>query len=423
MEISSSSIALLISIYFPPEPGGGSTLAWNRAMVLHKTGYSVFVICGFPGYPSGKVSNPKYKGKFFYVENMEPFILVRLRLLSIKHVGYVRRLVLFLNFIFLSIFYMPKILRIVGKIGIVYSLSPIIFSSVSGFVYSKITKSFFIFDVPDLWPEELVVFRTYLSPIIMRLGKVVAKLSYRVPDIIVTVSGLAAEYISKEYRPKASVYAIPTGIDPSKFPRLSKDDSRVDLIKKKILPEHLRNKFIILYAGLLSNAQGMENLAYAAEKLRDEEKIAILIFGEGEEKQKLEELKLEYSLNNFYLLPYQPRDIMPTIISAADVCSVLLSPEPIFDIALPTKFYEYLACCKPIIGVCKGELASIINSNNIGHTVNPGDIDKLVAIIKDMKNSPDSLQIMENNSYTTLQRFSLDSISSKFVDILKKEMM
>src|SRR5919112_64198 len=121
MEIFSPSVALLISMYFPPEPGGGSTLAWNRAMILHKIGYSVFVICGFPTYPSGKVSDPKYKGKFFYVEAMKPFVLIRLRLLSIKHVGYVRRLVLFLNFVFLSIYYMPKILRIAGKIGIVYS--------------------------------------------------------------------------------------------------------------------------------------------------------------------------------------------------------------------------------------------------------------------------------------------------------------
>jgi glycosyltransferase involved in cell wall biosynthesis len=418
-----NSVALLITIYFPPEPSGGSTGAWNRAMILHKIGYSVFVICGFPAYPSGKVTDPKYKGKLLYVENMDPFIVIRLRLLSIRHKGYIKRLILFLNFLFLTLFYLPKIIGITGRIGIVYARAPILFSSVTGFVYSKIMKSFFIFEVPDLWPEELVAFRTYLSPIIMPLGKVVAKLSYALPDIIVTVSELAAEYICKEYRPKASVYSIPVGVDPNKFPRLSKDNSRVDLIKKKILPEHLGNKFIILYAGLLSNAQQIENLAYAAEKLKGEKEIVILIIGEGEEKQKLEQLKLEYNLNNFYLLPFQPRNIMPTIISAADTCTVLLSSEPIFDIALPTKFYEYLACCKPIIGVCKGELANIINSNNIGQTVNVGDIDKLVSIIKDMKNSPALMQIMENNSYNILQKFSLDSISSKLLDILKKEMM
>ena len=56
---SSSSmirIALLISMYFPPEPGGGAMTAFNRALILHKIGYSVFVLFGFPSYPSGKVN-------------------------------------------------------------------------------------------------------------------------------------------------------------------------------------------------------------------------------------------------------------------------------------------------------------------------------------------------------------------------------
>ena len=79
-----------------------------------------------------------------------------------------------------------------------------------------------------MWPEELVAFRTHLLPILMLLGKVIAKFSYIVPDIIITVSRLAAEYISREYRPKASVYGIPTGVDPYKFPRFSKDNSRVE---------------------------------------------------------------------------------------------------------------------------------------------------------------------------------------------------
>src|SRR5438093_12637421 len=77
-------VALLISIYFPPEPGGGSTAAWNRAVILHKIGFYVFVLCGFPSYPSGKVSDSKYRRKLFYVEEQENFTLIRLRLLPLK---------------------------------------------------------------------------------------------------------------------------------------------------------------------------------------------------------------------------------------------------------------------------------------------------------------------------------------------------
>ena len=89
---------------------------------------------------------------------------------------------------------------------------------------------------------------------------------------------------------------------------------------------------------------------------------------------------------------------------------------------MPTKFYEYLACGKPIIGVCGGEPADIINSNNIGRTAKPGDIDKLASVIKDLKNSPTLIHTMENNCKKTSQLFSLDTLACNFQDVLKKEM-
>lgn len=415
-----NSVALLISLYFPPEFGGGSTGAWNRALVLDKIGFRVYVVCGFPSYPTGKVSGPQYKKKVFYIETIGPFKVIRLRLLPLRHDGYLKRLVIFMNFIFLTIFYLPKILKIAGKVCVVYARAPILFSSISGFVYSKITKSFFIFEAPDLWPEELVPVKTKFSPLIMTIGRVVAKLLYALPDIIVTVSDYAACYLSKEYNPNAPIYGIPIGVDPSQFPRLSKNDSRAQLIENNALDD-IRNKFVILYSGLISKLQRVETLAYAANKLKDEQDISILIIGEGPEKQRLQELKIQNGLDNLYILPKQPRNMMPNVISAADVCAVLLAPAPILEIALPSKFYEYLACGRPIIGVCRGELANIINSNNIGSAVNFDDINEFVSVIKSFKNSPALMKSMENNCYSTLQKFSIDSVSSVFRDILKKE--
>jgi colanic acid biosynthesis glycosyl transferase WcaI len=418
-------VALLISIYFPPEPGGGSTAAWNRASILRKMGYSVFVITSFPSYPSGKISDPKYKGKFLYIEKFESFTLIRLRLLPLESAGYLRRLVIFLNFTFFAILCMPKILRIAGgRVDLVYSIAPIIFSSFCGFVYSKITRSFFVYEVSDLWPDELTVFKTKFLPILMVFGRTIAKLSYIGPHMIISISELAAEHVSREYNPKVPIHPLPIGVDTSKFQSLPKNKCREELIRKQILPGELQNKFIILYAGLISNATRVDNLAYAADKIRDYDKqgrVAILVVGDGHEKVKLEQLKHEYKLDNFYLLPFQPREIMPTIISAADVCTVSLPSDPIFDVDVPSKFYEYLACCKPFIGICGGEPAKIINSYNIGLTTKAGDINGLVSIIRTFLDSPNLLHSMENNCSVALQKYSLDSLATYFLTILKKE--
>lgn len=389
-------------------------------MVLHKIGYSVFVLCGFPSYPTGKVTDPKYKGNFFCVENVYPFTVMRIRLLPISHQGFIRRLIIFLNFIFVSILYIPRVLEVTGKIDLVYARAPILFSSIIGFAYSRSSKSFFIYEAPDLWPEELTALKTKFLPLIIPIGKIAAKLSYYTPHVIVTIGELAAGYIKKEYKPKAPVFGIPVGVDPAKFPKLSKQNARHNLIEKGVLPAQLLDPFIVLYSGLISEAQGVENLMYAAERLRDK-KISILIVGEGPQKHRLELLKSECNLDNVHLLPLQPRDVMPTLISAADICTVLLSSEPIFEIAMPTKFYEYLACGKPLIGVCNGELANTIVKNNIGHVAKVGDVEGLASNILSLSDSPNSLRIMEVNCNSTLHKFSLDAIASIFDRIINEE--
>jgi len=412
---------LIISMYFRPEISGESTLAWNRAMIFHKIGFSVFVLCGFPSFPMGKVSDSKYKGKLFYVEKLEPFIVIRLRLIPITHTGLTNRFILFLNFIFITLLFMPQILKITGTIGITYARSPILFSAFIGFIYAKCTRSFFILEMPDLWPEELVHAKPSLSFTIMPVGKALAKLAYKLPHIIVTLSDLAINLISKKYHPKKPVYCLFAGVDTSEFPIRIKNNSRMELIKRQIFPSEFNNKFIVLHLGSIAKMQQLENLAYAAEKLKSENEIVIVIIGEGEEKHILKQLKTEMELENCYLLPSKPRDLIPVIISSVDVCTIMLSPEPIFQIVMPIKFYEYLASKKPMIGVCEGELAKIINSNGIGRTVTSANVAKLASDIKDFKNSPTMLQIMENNCVAVLKKFSLEKISSDLDQILKKE--
>jgi glycosyltransferase involved in cell wall biosynthesis len=415
-------IALLISMYFPPEPGGGATAAWNRALILHKIGYSVFVICGFPSYPTGKVVDPVYENKSFYIEKSENFTLIRLRLLPLESKGYLRRFVLFTSFILLCLFWIPRILTLVRGIKLVYAIAPILFSSFVGFMYSKITRSFFIYEASDLWPEELVAFKTKLSFIIFFIGKILAKISYSLPDMIVVTTKLASKYVTNNYKPKVIIYDLPIGVEPSKYQIKSKEYARKVLIEKKIIPSDLVSKFIILYAGIISKVTRVENIIYAANELNGKENnISFLVIGEGEEKLRLEEIKRRNNVNNLFLLPFQTTNLVPYIISAADVCLISLPSEPIYEVTVSTKFFDYLACHKPQIGICGGELANIINSNKIGLTVKDGEINKLVDIILRLKNSPSLMDSMERNSRNILQQFSLDNLASKFSNVLKNE--
>ena len=417
-------IALLISMYFPPEPGGGAITAFNRASILQKIGYSVYVLCGFPTYPGGKVNEEKYKDKFFYVEKMDDFTLIRLRLLPLASKGFLRRFILFINFVFLSLLWMPKVLRISSKTELVYGLAPIMFSSFIGFFYSKVTKSFFIYEVSAFWPEELIALKNKFYFISLFFGKIFAKISYSLPDMLIVISNFAAKYIANRYHPKVLIYAMPIGVDPDRYPYRTKESSRKELIRKNIVPVALENKFIVLYAGVITKVTKVKNIIYAANKLKiNQNNIAFLIIGEGEEKESIERFRLENEINNLYLLPFQDAKIVPYIISAADVCVVPLSSEPIYETTIPTKFFDYLACNKPQIGICGGELEELINSNKIGVTVKDGETDKLVGVLLSLSNSPSLIDSMKLNSRELLSNFTLDKLSSNFNKALEKEIL
>jgi glycosyltransferase involved in cell wall biosynthesis len=411
-------------MYFPPEPGGGAMTAFNRASILHKIGYSVFVLCGFPSYPAGKVSEEKYKGKFFYVEKIDKFTLIRLRLLPLASKGYLRRFILFINFNLLTLLWMPKILRISAKTEIVYALAPIMFSSLIGYFYSKITRAFFIYEVSAFWPEELVALKNNVYFLLLFFGKIFAKISYALPDMLIVISNFAAKYIANNYHPKVQIYTMPIGVDPARYPSRTKESSRKELIQKNILPPELENKFIVLYAGVITKVTKVINLIYAADKLKkSQNNIAFMIIGEGEEKESIEQFKSDNMINNLYLLPFQDAKLVPYIISAADVCVVPLSPEPIYETTIPTKFFDYLACNKPQIGICGGELEELINDNKIGLTVKDGEIDKLVDVLLSLSNSPSMVDSMIVNSRELISNFTLDRLSFNFKRALKREIL
>lgn len=414
-----TTTVLLISLYFLPEIGGGATGAWNRATLLAKIGYKVYVLCGFPSYPTGEVKDKKYKGKFFVHEKMGGFEVLRIRLPALSHEGYLKTSALFISFVLLALIYLPRIYHILPRqMSLTYARSPVLFSSFIGLIYSTLLRTRYIYEVPDIWPEELLVFKNPLLPIIMALGKLLARLSYYFPDLIVTISDSAANYIRENYRPSHFVLGIPVGVEPQNFPRVPKEKAREELVRKGIYGQHLRNKFIILYSGRVSTTQGVTKLCDAAKKLSDFKQISILIVGEGNNLEDIKFATTKLNLQNIQVLPFVGRDLMPLIISSSDICVVMLSGESIFKIAMPTKFFEYLACCKPILAVSDGELAATVKKNALGETAPAGKIDQITTSILSLYKDPARLKACEENCESLLSHYSLDTISVTLKNVI-----
>ena len=83
-------------------------------------------------------------------------------------------------------------------------------------------------------PEELVVVKTLFSPIIFRIGKLFARLSYSLPDLILTMSESMLRIIQKNYSPSVPIYGLPIGVNPDIFIEFKKTECRKKLIREKI---------------------------------------------------------------------------------------------------------------------------------------------------------------------------------------------
>jgi colanic acid biosynthesis glycosyl transferase WcaI len=88
---------LLISQYFPPEPGAPSNRvkAFVDAMVAR--GHQVTVVCEFPCYPTG-ILQKSDRWRLFRVEDNDNFKVIRTFVVSLSNKNNIKRMLFYLSF-------------------------------------------------------------------------------------------------------------------------------------------------------------------------------------------------------------------------------------------------------------------------------------------------------------------------------------
>ena len=130
--------------------GGGATRAYNAAKGLSLAGCDVTVITAFPHYPTGNISS-EYKRKLLTVEAEGDIRVFRTFVPALASKGFANRLLLFVTFMFSSLFALP----FAGKADIVWAGNPNIIATFPSLIYRLINRCSGVQNVDDLWPETL----------------------------------------------------------------------------------------------------------------------------------------------------------------------------------------------------------------------------------------------------------------------------
>jgi len=155
----------------------------------------------------------------------------------------------------------------------------------------------------------------------------------------------------------------------------------------------LDGKFVLGYSGNLGRAHEFATVLAAAERLRDEPRVVFLMIGGGKRFAELSaEVQARGLARAFRFLPYQARTLLSYSLGAADAHWVSLDPR-LEGLMVPSKFYGIAAAGKPVvvIGDPNGELAQLVQRNDCGFAIAPGDSEALTAALRRLSETPQTV--------------------------------
>jgi glycosyltransferase involved in cell wall biosynthesis len=397
---------LILTQYFPPEVGAAQNRLWNLACRLKQKGAEVTILTGMPNYPQMRISEG-YRKKCYVKENLHDIKIHRCWLYAGTSKSIFPRLLNYFSFVITSFF--TGWFRL-GRFDYILCESPPLFLGISAVLLKKLKRSKLIFNVSDLWPESAEKLGLISNRFLLNLTTRLEEFLYRSSFIITGQTKGIVQNISQRF-PGKTVYWLKNGIDLASYGNLPSKD-----FSWRRESGFAEDDFVLLYAGILGHAQGLEVVLKAADLLKDNKRIRFIIVGAGPERDRLLKMKDALSLENTFFFDSMPRHELLKIIAGADVAVIPLRKIDLFKGAIPSKIFENLAMRKPILLGVEGEAKEMfIEEGNAGLAFVPEDEHDLAAKAELLFGDRQLTSNLGENGYRYVSRmFNWDSIADDF---------
>lgn len=363
---------LFVCQYFYPETFRGNDIAFHLA----EEGHDVHVVTGIPNYPKGKF----FPGYGLFKKRHEVINGVRVTRLPLVPRGEDNKIMLMLNFFsfFIVGWFWMLFHALWHKYDLVFcqQLSPVMMSS-PAVLYKKMRRVPLYTWVLDLWPESLTAAGGINNKYILGFFNLFVKSEYKNSNKILTSSKSFDQSILKygDYKDKVIYY-----------PQWSDGASNASGLNFA-LPEKLQElssngDFIVMFAGAVGEAHGMECNMQAALKTKEYKNIKWVIVGDGRRLDWVRSFVKENGIEETVItLGRFPSETMPLFFEKANVMLVSLTDSPLFNMYSPAKIASYMAAERPIIAALNGEGGEVIKAAECGWNVKAGDSDGLAKLV------------------------------------------
>ena len=397
---------LILSQYFPPEPGAAQGRLAALARQLKDFGHQVEVVTSLPNYPCGRIF-PEYRGSAYKHELWDGIPVHHVWTYASQGAG-LRRLFNYGSFAVASFTGLLKSKRP----DYIFVESPPLSIAIPAFLSALAWRSPVIFNVSDLWPDSIVDLRLMREGWLIRRARNLEQSSYHHARYVCAVTeGIRDGLLGKGVPPEKILF-LPNGVDVRLFtPTIANEKLRQKL--------GLVGKHVILFAGTHSYAQNLDCVLHAANILRRHSTIHFLFVGSGSAKPDLLSLAERLQLLNVTFLDPVPQNQVPELLSISLCGLVCLNDTPILYTARPAKALAIMACAKPVLFVAGENARHPIQDAAAGITVSIHRPEEVAKAIQFLAANPEiSFRFGQNGRRYVVDNLSWSKLVAEFLQQL-----
>ena len=399
---------LILHMRYWPEATGTGPLVTELAEDLAAAGEDVVVVTSVPHYGLPEIP-AEFRGGLIH-RALKSGVTVYRTLAPVAHVG--SALGRGLDYAAYTVLASLAAISL-GPVDIILCVAPPVTVGFSGWVVGFLRKCPTVFNAQDIWPDGLISMGRIHNQVLIAVLRRLEQLVYRTSNRITVVSeGMRKNVLSKGVA-AGRVQVIPNWVDTERIhPVEGPNPFRNELA--------LGESFVVLFAGNVGYAAGLESVLAAAGLLRGEPRICFLIVGEGSAKADLLRAAEREGLTNVRFLPTQPSGILSNVLGAGDVGLVPLR-EGMGAVSVPSKAYAIMAGGRPILAAVPtdSEIRHLVAEAKCGVCVPAEDPQALAEAVLRLAGEPDRLKEYGRNARSyVVERYSRAIMTSRYRKLL-----
>lgn len=278
-----------------------------------------------------------------------------------------------------------------------------------------------VVEIRDLWPQSIIAYQGFSkrNPLVIALYRLEKWIYQNADALVFTIPG-GWDYICDQGWgrdvDRAKVFHINNGVDIERFD----NEKNEEVYSCRELDDP--DVFKIVYCGSVRKVNNLKTIVDAAALLQNEcaRKFHIIIFGDGDQKQFLENFCTENGIENVTFEGFVEKKYIPSIVTRSDANLISVAASPLGRYGYSwNKAFEYLAAEKPIISNFETAY-DLIKEHDCGRVSKKQDARSIADTIYEVANlSTYETQAMSIRARALAHEYDFKTLARRLRDIIE----